>query len=466
MLRLTTVVLVSLASTALQAPGRAQEAAAPTRITLYPATATRPALANRLLPGFLERIDGNAIVYLGMVKSEQNAFFGRPGLQNQFDEWKSAPLTELRDVQPFLKSRENGPLYYLDQAARSSRADWQLPIGRVPYYSIMLPNVQESREFARLLAAHARIAMAHGDMQEPLRDFQTGFALAQHLTANETLVSALVGMAVANVIGDQVLTFIQQPDAPNLYWPLTQLPPQLVDLRRGVEAEMHGAELTMTELQDLDSPRSADEWRETLFKLGEQMADWTSGQRIKLSRPMITASVMRAYPAAKRALMERGYEADAVAKMPVAQVILLNEMGTLTELRDDAAKWFFLPYPDAVRGLEAADKAHAKRARERRTVLPLSETFLPAMESVRGAQVRCDRMLATLRVLEALRIYAAAHEGRLPAKLSDVTEAPVPVDPVTMTPFGYSLKDGVARLQSPTVNGQAIDYEIRMEANK
>lgn len=466
MFRWFAVVLMGLAGAALSASGRAQEAAAPTRITLYPAAATRPALANRLLPSFLERIDGNAIVYLGMVKSEQNAFFGRPDLQNQISEWAGMPLEKLRDVEPFLTSRKNGPLYFLDQAARCSHADWQLPIGREPYFSIMLPGVQESRQFARLLAAHARIAMAHGDLEEPLRDFRTGFALAQHMAANETLVSALVGIAIANVVGEQMLTFIQQPDAPNLYWPLTQLPPQIVDLRRGVEAEMHGAELTMFELQDLDAPRSADEWRETFFKLGEQMADWTSGERIKLSRPGLTANVMRAYPAAKRALVERGFNFEAVANMPVAQVILLNEMGTFTELRDDAAKWFFLPYPDAVQGLDAADKRHAAQARERRTVLPLDETFLPAMKSVRGAQVRCDRMLAALRVLEALRIHAAANEGRLPAKLSDVTEVPVPDDPVTAAPFEYALRDGVARLRSPSVTGQAIDYEIRMAEKK
>lgn len=462
-LRLLLIVTIGAASgRGLAAP----EPPAPTRVTLHPAVVTPPALAIQLLPDFLERIDGNALVYLGMVKSEQNAFFGRPGQQQQFVDWMTAPLEELRDVAPFLANREQGPLYYLDQAARCTHADWQLPIGREPYYSLMLPSVQEVREFARLLAAHARIAMAHGDFDEALRDIRTSLSLSRHVAANETLVAALVGMATANVAGEQLLTFIQQPEAPSLYWPLTQLPPQLVDLRTGIEAEMHGAELTMMELQDLDSPRTPDEWRETLFKLSEQMGDWMSGRRFEMTRPALTASVVRAYPAAKRALVERGMSAEDVAAMPVAQVVLLNELAMFREVRDGAAKWFFLPYPQAVRGLREGDAAIAALARERRAVLPLAETFLPAVWSCRGAQVRCDRMLAALRVLEALRIHAGANDGKLPERLSDVTVVPVPEDPVTMAAFEYELKDGVARLRSPEVSGQTLDYEIRMEAVK
>jgi hypothetical protein len=150
----------------------------------------------------------------------------------------------------------------------------------------------------------------------------------------------------------------------------------------------------------------------------------------------------------------------------VAQVILLNELNMFREVRDGAAKWFFLPYPQAVRGLKEGDRAIADLARERRAVLPLAETFLPVVWSCRGAQVRCDRMLATLRVLEALRIHAGANDGQLPERLSDITEVPVPDDPVTMEAFEYELKDGIARLRSPEVNGQTLDYEIRTEALK
>ena len=41
-------------------------------------------------------------------------------------------------------------------------------------------------------------------------------------------------------------------------------------------------------------------------------------------------------------------------------------------------------------------------------------------------------------MVEALRMYAAAHDGTLPDKLDDVSEVPVPADPGTGLPFEYS----------------------------
>ena len=40
-----------------------------------------------------------------------------------------------------------------------------------------------------------------------------------------------------------------------------------------------------------------------------------------------------------------------------------------------------------------------------------------------------------------MRIYAAAHDGKLPDKLGDVTEVPIPNDPGTARPFNY-MRDG------------------------
>ena len=42
-----------------------------------------------------------------------------------------------------------------------------------------------------------------------------------------------------------------------------------------------------------------------------------------------------------------------------------------------------------------------------------------------------DRHVATFRVIEALRLHAAAHDGRLPESLDEITEVSVPEDPAT-----------------------------------
>jgi hypothetical protein len=41
--------------------------------------------------------------------------------------------------------------------------------------------------------------------------------------------------------------------------------------------------------------------------------------------------------------------------------------------------------------------------------------------------------------VEAVRLHAAKHDGKLPATLADVTEVPVPADPATGQPFEYAV---------------------------
>ena len=56
-----------------------------------------------------------------------------------------------------------------------------------------------------------------------------------------------------------------------------------------------------------------------------------------------------------------------------------------------------------------------------------------------GARTRMDRRVAALRCVEAVRLYAAAHDGKLPPSLDEIKDVPVPRDPVDDKPFGYRL---------------------------
>ena len=67
----------------------------------------------------------------------------------------------------------------------------------------------------------------------------------------------------------------------------------------------------------------------------------------------------------------------------------------------------------------------------------------PSIMNCLDAQMRLDRRVAALRVVEAIRLYAASHDGKLPEELNQVTEVPVPEDPATGKPFEYR-RDGAA----------------------
>ena len=61
--------------------------------------------------------------------------------------------------------------------------------------------------------------------------------------------------------------------------------------------------------------------------------------------------------------------------------------------------------------------------------------------------------MALLRHVEALRLYAAAHDGRLPGKLSDIG-VPLPADPFTGKPFAYQVDGATARLRGSPPRGE------------
>jgi hypothetical protein len=93
---------------------------------------------------------------------------------------------------------------------------------------------------------------------------------------------------------------------------------------------------------------------------------------------------------------------------------------------------------------------------------------VPFLSSVRNAQARVDQRIALLRHIEALRLHAAQHNGKLPAKLADVT-VPLPVDPFTGKPFRYEVVGNTAHLRGTPPSGMEkvpafnIHYEVILQ---
>jgi tetratricopeptide (TPR) repeat protein len=94
----------------------------------------------------------------------------------------------------------------------------------------------------------------------------------------------------------------------------------------------------------------------------------------------------------------------------------------------------------------------------------------PAHDRVRLLTKRLSRDIAALQCIEALRLHAAAHQGRLPADLSQVTKWTIPDDPLAEQPFDYTCTDGTAILKSPPPKGgspkEAMRYELAMAETK
>jgi hypothetical protein len=70
--------------------------------------------------------------------------------------------------------------------------------------------------------------------------------------------------------------------------------------------------------------------------------------------------------------------------------------------------------------------------------------------------------IAALQVVEALRMHAAASDGKLPSQLSEVQLVPIPIDPMTGKAFQYEIEGDTAELSSTFETTGSIHYRLRM----
>jgi hypothetical protein len=443
------------------------------QIKLFPMAEPRPALKYQLLPRFLQRRSGNAAVFWNGLTAEQRAFLDeldkKDGPWQKTEKWMAIPIGDPREKQ----LRPSGPLLaewsglYRDmvRAAQFESCDWELPVRDGNVISMSINGTSEMRTWGRLLAAKAHFEIAEGKYDQAMTTIQTGLALARHVGQGPILIFPLIGTSIAGGILKQVEQWIQQPDAPNLYWALSTLRRPLVDYRMGCEAEANLLYLQWPELQGLDKKRlSADDWRELLYKyIQETVRMGSELDGVFSNESPIALRIMQSYPRAKQYLIERGRSPSEVEAMPVAQVIMLYSVGLYDDLNDDQFKWMFLPYAASEAGLNRYD-VEQYRGR-RKEILPFSKLMSGGL-AVKESEARSQWMLVLLETCEALRIYAAAHNGQLPDRLDDIHEVPVPANPYDGKPLQYHRNGNHAILQGehgPVYTGDwTWRYEITM----
>ncbi len=432
-----------------------------TKLVLHPAAEPTPALKYQLLPTLLDRKPGNAALIYNKVGQTLGAGTPLETLEklNKLHNWLEMPVADLpRDEVRKLISGYTNEFKQLDRAARYRECDWELPLGEGFYFAIRLPDLQVMRTSGRLLAVKAKLEIAEGNLDEALHTLQTGFAVARHTGEEPTLLSYLYGTLISKLMSDRLLELFQQPDTPNLYWSVTVLGHSYIDMRPALESDMYALYLSFPWLKEVDgSAHSPKFWRQRFHELAETLGGWSRDPQRWQSRLKLTAATIRRYPTAKQLLIDEGRSSAEVEAMSVAQVVTIYTMRSYEELQDEVFKWLHLPYWQGREGLEKV-KRQISATRADREILPMVEVFLENVSGVNHVRARQERSIALLRVVEAVRLYGVTHDSRLPQALSDITEVPLPIDPVTGKPFAYRLMDGVGVLESPPPSGLAARY--------
>ncbi|NLT76243.1 MAG: hypothetical protein GXX98_06945 [Planctomycetes bacterium] len=332
----------------------------------------------------------------------------------------------------------------------------------------MMPQLGEYRTLSRLLCLKARLEIRDGALDQALATLRSGVSMARDLGGGPSIIQHLVGVAVAAGMAREIEGWVQAADAPNLYWALTVLPDPLIDIRASIQMESAGLyaklpELLTLEEKVLSNEQVLDLWRRAAMLLGdnEEGSGWWLGKTVMI------AGAMKRYPQAKARLLEQGHATERVEAWPALYVILLDQHQQFRAMRDRFFKWTHVPYTQARSRLKQADEEMSQLWRlDGDGLTNPFLTFLPATQRIRFLDARLARDIAILRCIEAIRMYAADHGGKLPKSLAEITAVPVPVDPLNEKAFHYELTGGKAVLEGaiPPDGGprDGLRYEITL----
>jgi hypothetical protein len=439
------------------------------RLYVRPMAAPQPALKYVLLPEVREMNPGNAAQWYVRCFQEQRNFFFSKEANAARARYRSLPLAEL----PAEKLRQYGgfALTQADWAARLDTVDWEV-LQRVQTegLDLLLPELGPIEVLATGLQVRFRGQVAGRHFDEAAATAKTMFALARHLGDYPAEAANLIGLSTAHLTLDTLEEMVQQPGCPNLYWALTDLPCPLVDLRKGLQGQRAMVAAELRPLRD-DGPMTEAEVEKLVSRLsgtlgfareqaGQSFRSLRSGLRARVKDPgrvraarrrLIEAGATEDLVALVQAILLHYWDgskkiyADQVLRFPAAQVILLDEKRAYEIRRDEALKLLAL----APWQIDVLTSGGTEREGE-----ALFTDLMPQVIKLRRQQAGLEQRIGLLRHVEALRLYAAAHDGRLPQKLAEVS-VPLPDDPFTGKPFDYRLERATAHLRGYTPPGNA-----------
>ncbi len=453
------------------------------QLKVTPAAEPVPAFRYRLTTPPHQTIPGNAATHYLRSFGENSLAGPWQTLAEKFGdelhEWYRLE-TPTADI-PWEKARAASEAFdhYVDhllrRASRCRVCDWGLAeedLSGMETVEFLLPSVQQTRTISRVLALRTRVALHDRAFDRAIDHLRMNYQLGHDVSQMKFLVCDLVGIAETGIAHQGMLELIATPGSPNMYWALAELPDPLIDIRDSVRLEMSVAIRLIPELKDVDqAEHTPEEWNRLLTSFvtsvhranqllqspggeGGPQKDWQANLH---AAGLLTLG----YPGARARLKDMGYPDEQLARMPAAQVVLLDVVRDYTRLANEFEKSLYVAPHQIPAVARQAEHRLAEQAGPTRMGQVLANMLLPAIQNVRQAQMRVDWQRRALMALEALRMYAAEH-GRFPQSLDDVTQAPVPLDPLTQQPFEYEWNDGTAIIRT----SQAVPQNawLRIEA--
>ena len=377
----------------------------------------------------------------------------------------------------------------LDEAALCAECDWELSTEDLSWHQ---GESDTKRFFATgavsgMLEIRTCYAVEQDDIELAIRSVRTLYAFASHLQKIPMVIHAILSGTFCRNATSCVSKLIASGKSPNLYWALTQIPRFMNGYCQAVESGRNYFFSLYPQLKEVDNP-ARDEDHEYWHEFGEKFLvdiqgcmgpetfeamqfddddtlskeeaieqerqrwlEWAKEETLKDNPDAFEVFKKMIYPAdprtildelltIKQAVLDWGYPPERIERLCDEHLVAIYAVRAHEELFDEITKWDALDYLTFQSSSEARQARLFSTAESYGTKLAHMIANMIGCEAYREVFVSAEQELDALRVIEALRLYAASHGGRLPKKLDKIEDVPVPLDPRTREPFQYKLK--------------------------
>lgn len=336
--------------------------------------------------------------------------------------------------------------------------------------SLALPEIKRFRSVSRDQRLRFRVAIAENRLDDAMTILRQQFAMVRHLSEDYVLISNLVGMSVAHLALDDTLHLIEHPKSPNLYWALATLPNPLVSTKNSIGFERRFLLEEIKPLKEVDlAPHDAAFWNDIIERIaaslsGSEIEGWPRGNVQELKAHLIKV-IANSRPQATAYLHDvEGIASDQLDKLDDNHLGILALVRFYKNRADQFAKWTFIPHWQRVQNPAYTDFLASEDAKTIGELTNVSIQFIAGLQPIYNAEVQIAQKIALLQAIEALRMHAADHDGKLPESLND-TPVPVPVDPANGQPFQYVKQGDKAELTAvPLGMREALQIELHLRA--
>ena len=341
------------------------------------------------------------------------------------------------------------PVFHLlEKGSKKRDCDWGYLID---YKGIatMLEHIQQSRELARYLQGKANWEIRNGKYDDAIKTIRIGLRLSEHVKTSDfpVLVTGLVGIAIQGIMESEIRLLSAQPDAPNLYPALTQVVERNDVFQKSLQAEqfwLFSRKNIQEVFERMDTASDAefnmilDEMLMLMIQVNQD--DYEKKFEITNAKALVCIAC---YPYGKERLLKQGFASEEIDEMSVSRVVvpyILEEIKAAYDLLIVASSF---PVNSNHTAIVFDEMAYTNISESpARIYLAL---LLPAVQAAKSAYLRQEQSLDLLKITEAIRYYAAVHDGKLPESLEAIEELYIPkINPMNGKPYTYRVEGNTA----------------------